>query len=99
MKAFRQMSRRVSLSLSQFKPLFIRAFSLNALHTHTHIHAHTGTQARIYTLIHTLHLPLVAGLSECFLCVFNYAPSDRPLLRICRCLSVCSLANGYAAIL
>lgn len=43
---------------------------------------------------HTLLLP---GLcASAVLCVFNYVPSDRPLLHICRFLSVCSLVNGYA---
>lgn len=40
MKVFSQMSRRVSLSLSQFKSLFIRGFSRNALYAHTHTQAH-----------------------------------------------------------
>lgn len=76
MKVFRQMSRRVSLSLSQCKPLFIRAFSLS-----THTHTLTGT--------HTAPSPGSSALwiSALSLCVFNYAPSDRPLLRICRFLS------------
>lgn len=62
MKVFSQMSRRVSLSLSQFKPWFIRAF--NALHRHTHTHKHMVSHTQTYT-----HLPLVAGFSESVLFV------------------------------
>lgn len=71
-------------------PLFIRAFSLST-HTHTHSRAHT------------LHLPLVARLSESVLslCVFSIT---RPLIGLSSAsadssLPVCSPANGYAAIL
>ena len=50
-------------------------------HTHTHTHTLMGT--------HTA--PSLGSsalwISALSLCVFNYAPSDRPLLRICRFLS------------
>lgn len=54
---------RVSLSLSQFNPLFIKAFSLSAL-SHTHTHLPPGIRAL------WLRAPL---------CVFNYAPSPSHL--------------------
>lgn len=80
---------RASLSLSQFKLSSLRpSHSVQCIHMHTQGRECTHTYCTFPWYLHSQ--------SQCSLCVFNYTPCDRLLLRICRFFSVWSLANGYA---